>query len=640
MRNKTLLATRIVLVFCLGFAAACDDNSRSRPEPTPPEPNVPVTLEQQTRLVPSAAQPAFTPGSPGVVVDNPKLLTQFGDQGPNLNHGVFTRYYLSEAAEQQPDAIVIAIPGFEGGASIFAILAENLMRRARDEAAMVVELWAMDRRSEQLEDRAGLELAEQERDTSIGLDFLFGEELGLEMDPRLAEAVGRRLITYNSSSDLAFIAQWTPLVHSMDIDAIVEEARATARAGNVFLAGHSAGTGFAANYAATDFDFSTTDPQPGYRKLRGLVLLEGRGGRLSDPPSEELLDRVEARFDGGLYGAVRDQAPRCVDGVTACSIESELEDCAAFENPRCTEPTRAYAVGLINTETFAAGELGAMDGDFSGDAGLSIIQQDQNDIEGNNALEQVPALLAVRVLLGNNPGTSVSLYGQYLDDDGLGAAAASFISHSVGALGPEVDGVSTWLNPDEELPENALTDNGPAPQSADMAGVWGVEVEPIDFENRLLTVTYRGDTNYFDWYYPSSGLTVTEGLGLNTTALSAPPPIGRGRSDIDNRTQAENIDIPVIGFGGSNGLTPVPSMFLNFAQSIAPCAAAACDGVTGRVIDVAQPNTAFPTYGEVAGGYEVYMSEGYAHNDVLAAQDGEGNQVIGQLVQFLQRHSQ
>ena len=60
---------------------------------------------------------------------------------------------------------------------------------------------------------------------------------------------------------------------------VVEEALATAVNGNVFLGGHSAGTGYtAARYAATDFNLSGGEPVPGFRKLRGLILLEGPGG--------------------------------------------------------------------------------------------------------------------------------------------------------------------------------------------------------------------------------------------------------------------------------------------------------------------------------------------------------------------------
>jgi hypothetical protein len=167
-----------------------------------------------------------------------------------------------------------------------------------------------------------------------------------------------------------------------------------------------------------------------------------------------------------------------------------------------------------------------------------------------------------------------------------------------------------------------------------------VEVEPTDFEGRILTASYKGDTNFFDWYYPSSGLGITAELGLDTSALSAPAPQGRGRSDIDNRTQASNINIPVIGFGGSNGLTPVTGSFLAFAQAIGPCQAPSCDGVTPRIIDGMQPSLAFPSYGEISGGYEIHISVGYAHIDVLTAEDRDDNQVVGPLVLFLQRNSE
>ena len=633
-----------IILCCIALSlAACSDSSKqtdydqNNPETLQP---APVVLQQESQTIPSSATPAMTPGTPGVVVDNPKLLQHFGSEGPSLNNALYTRYFLSDAGQMQPDAILVLVPGFEGGASNFAPLADQLMRRVREESAMIVEVWAMDRRSEQLEDRVGLELAELEQNAYLGLDFLFGEELGLELDQRLADGPNRRLIAYNTSNDLAFIANWTTMVHSLDIEAIVQLALSKVRNDNVFLGGHSAGTGYAARYAATDFDLGNDAIDPGYQRLRGLVLLEGGGGSIGDRVSEETLDQIEARFDGGLFGAVRDQAPRCMDGKTACTQATQASDCAAFSNFACTLPTDAYAASLINTQTFAAGELVALDGDINGDTGLSIIQQDQNGIEGNSAFNKVAALFPIRVLIGESKGTSVSLYGQYLDDDGIGATAAPFLATSVGAPGPEIDGLTTWLNFDEEFPASVLTDNGPAPTEPSRGSRWGVEVEPTDFEGRILTASYKGDTNFFDWYYPSSGLGITAELGLDTSALSAPAPQGRGRSDIDNRTQASNINIPVIGFGGSNGLTPVTGSFLAFAQAIGPCQAPSCDGVTPRIIDGMQPSLAFPSYGEISGGYEIHISVGYAHIDVLTAEDRDDNQVVGPLVLFLQRNSE
>ena len=93
---------------------------------------------------------------------------------------------------------------------------------------------------------------------------------------------------------------------SQDIDAVIAQARTVARNQNVFLGGHSAGTGFTARYAATDFNLSGVGaPDPGYAKVRGLVLLEGGGGTTAyaAPLTADSLDRMEAKFDGALYGA-------------------------------------------------------------------------------------------------------------------------------------------------------------------------------------------------------------------------------------------------------------------------------------------------------------------------------------------------
>ena len=601
------------------------------------------SFELETVDLPSDAKPAHTPGSPGVTVTNPKLITQFGGTDFDLNEARYTRYYLSDQADTQPDAILVLVPGFEGGASTFAVLAEELLRRAKDEASTVVEVWALDRRSNQLEDTAGLDLAEREEDPLLGLDFLFGDQLGLEMHPTLASELDRRAVFYDSGDDLAFMAQWTGLVHSQDIDAVVERARSVARNANVFLGGHSAGTGYTARYAATDFNLEGGDPEPGYQKLRGLVMLEGGGGSLpSEAPTEDLLDRIEARFDGGLYGAVSSQEPRCIDGQTPCSVETELDDCEAFENTSCTEPVTAYSVvaGLLSPQLLAVSEVAALEGDLSGDTGISIMQADQNGIQGNNAVTQVPELAALTALLGTEPTTSVALIGLFLDDDGPAAALASFVATSLGTIGPTVEGVRTWLNYGDEMPASVLPDNGPAPTVLADARPWGTEVEATDLEGHMMPSFYRGQTNFSDWYYPSSGLGVVSGLGLDTTPLSAPPPEGRGRTDIDNITQARNVSIPVIAFGGTNGLVPVPGRMLAYAESLAACAAPSCDGSTPRIIDPAQPSTAFPTFGDAAGGFEVFMSEGYSHVDIVSAEDDETNNVIAPLVQFIERNLQ
>lgn len=614
---------------------------------------------QETVDIPSAAQPAQTPGTSGVVVTHPGLLTQFGGPSFTLNRARYTRHRLA-GPETQPDAILILVPGFEGGAGSFKILAENLIPRA-NAGGQLLEVWGFDRRSNQLEDLVGADIAEEFLDPQVALDWMFGTELSLTLHPVLASGPNRRAIFYNTSSDIPFLASWTSLTFSQDIDAVVEAARLVARNQNVFLGGHSAGTGFTARYASTDFNLSGVGPAvPGYAKLRGLVLFEGGGGSTGGPPlTADTLDRIEAKFDGGLFGAVRDNAPRCVNGMTACAINTELVDCVGQVPPKCTPQTTAYSIvpGLLNARILASSEPATIQTALDPDGGQAILSVDQGGVSGNNAINQVSSLGALNLL---PIGTAFGGVGSFLDDDSFTASFAFFIATSIGAPGPTIGGLLTWQDITEgPLPPAVLPDNGPAPTTLP-GTIWGQEKENVRFD-RLAEGFYKGRTNFVDWYYPNAGLSVTTVAGVCTSGLctvgdvgascstnancnqavnldSSALSIGRGRRDIENLTQAANVNIPVFAIGGSNGLTPVPGNYVPFASSIGTCTAPSCDG-TPRVVDASLPNPAFPTFGNVNGGFEVVVAEGFGHVDVVVSEDNVDNPITPALADFLLRNA-
>src|SRR5439155_210064 len=151
---------------------------------------------QTTMTIPSAAQPPHTPGSPGVTVTNPRLLAQFGGPSFSLNNSTYTRYRMNRPV-QTADAVLILIPGFEGGAGEFNILAENLIPRTLADG-LVLEVWGFDRRTHQLEDRAGLDTAEDFLAAQVGLDWLFGAELGLALHPALVAGSNRQAVFYDA----------------------------------------------------------------------------------------------------------------------------------------------------------------------------------------------------------------------------------------------------------------------------------------------------------------------------------------------------------------------------------------------------------------------------------------------------------
>jgi hypothetical protein len=294
-----------------------------------------------------------------------------------------------------------------------------------------------------------------------------------------------------------------------------------------------------------------------------------------------------------------------------------------------------------------------------------IIRVDQGS-PGNNAVAKVPDLASLSAL---PRATAEGGLGEFLDDDGLVASIAPFVATSLGGPGPVVNGVMTWLDITEAASfppcpgAGCLTpDNGPAPTTlASPSPKWGQEKE-VTRMDRMAKNFYLGGTNFTDVYYPAAGPSVTavtgvctagvcsvgnvgascstdgqcsQSINLDSTALS----VGRGRRDIENLTQAANINIPVIAFGGTNGLATVPGVYSAFGVSIGVCTASSCDG-TPRVVDRFNPNPAFPTFGGVGGGFEVVMAEGFAHLDVVTAEDDADDPIPAALLAFLQRNIQ
>lgn len=615
VRASVLISASFALTACLS-GDSDDDSPISSPPPVAQACNGAENAVQVNEMcierfvIPSEAKADNTPGTAGVTVSNPSLLQHLG-AGADLNQALYVRYALADQLDLQPDAILVAVPGTLGGSHNYLRLAENLMKRGAEQD-LVLELWGFERRSNLLEDTEGLDVAEREKNADLAINYLYGDELGLELPPEL----DRRAVFYEQS-DVPFMAEWSPQVHSLDIDAVVERARSSARNGNVFLGGHSAGAGFVTRYAATDFNLSYQGAEePGYAKLNGLVLFEGTGSSVNAaPPTSAELDAVIAAADGGLYSAAVAGGPSYIvaPGLGPRQVVSS----------EVTGMQMAFEETINGTQSLLQKAYGA---DRNGRVN-SVYQQVEN-------FNDRPF-----------PVTAGASLGTFQDDDN--SADPLFYALSIGAPGTfNAEGLLEWLDNDQPLPAAALTDNGPAPTSVLASPrYWGQEVEPTNL-GRLTPAFYAGQSNFSDWYYPSVGLLLGNSasgganLGLDTSALSLPVALGgRGRSDIVNQTQATEIDIPVIAFGGSNGLAPLPGFWRPVARSIAPCAAQSCVAGTPRLISGAADLSAFPEFGGVEGGFEVYISEGYSHNDVLTADDDATNKVVGPLLDFIERNA-
>ncbi|MBI5505598.1 MAG: alpha/beta fold hydrolase [Deltaproteobacteria bacterium] len=588
--------------------------------------------------IPSGAHPAHTPdGTPGnAVAPGGTLATQFGSTVFDLNNVSYLRYYAPAAGD--PDAVMVLIPGFAGGSHSLKVVAETMVAKAAADGNIKLEVWTFDRRTDQLEDDAGAILAETEDDPELALNWYFGSELGLPLDPRLS-----RRAVFHDDSEVPFLANFTYNMFIHDIDAMIDTAHALASNPKVFLGGHSLGTLFSAHYAATDLD-AGPGVVPGYTKVDGLVLFEGGGDSPNPtPPSDDMLDTIIARADGGLYFAIKNGDSRCYDG-TACPGGDA--DCASLALPtgaltnKCIPPVDAYEKGAVTPQIHAVGDAISVQARRHPDS-LSLAQV---DFGSGSAIDNVPGLSILGFL---PPASAEASVGFFLDDD-YSVEVSFMASMGFSDNGPNsplgdalLAGNSTsdpyryWKNIEATMPPLAIPDNGPA---VDAYLVNGQEKEITRLGN-VLSMLRTGDRNIGDWYFPYSGLRSTwtgqEGFftnGLDSSALS----VTRGRSDIENLTEGASINIPVICFGGSNGISPTVGAFLPFAESVATCSAPSCTG-TPRIVATDPIN---PTYGGADGGFEAYVSEGYAHIDIVSAEDDPAhNQVYDPLLAFLIRNT-
>jgi pimeloyl-ACP methyl ester carboxylesterase len=168
-----------------------------------------------------------------------------------FNKAIYLRYF---ASTQKPRAILILMPGFLGGAQNFDRLARTIVSSDPN-----LEVWAVDRRSNALEDHSRLLEAYQKRDPMVSWRFMIrdvGKPGGFQA---------------RSAREVAFVGFWGLKVHLEDLRAVV--LRAGEAAPKVFLGGHSLGASLVGLYAG--WDFAGT---PGYKDLAGVVMIDGVPG--------------------------------------------------------------------------------------------------------------------------------------------------------------------------------------------------------------------------------------------------------------------------------------------------------------------------------------------------------------------------
>jgi pimeloyl-ACP methyl ester carboxylesterase len=189
--------------------------------------------------------------APAAAVD--KVVTVPSD-GPGPK--AYDHVYVHQMGPRGADRVLVLMPGTSGGAGDFTQVAQDLLDRVAD-----LQVWALDRRSQALEDTA---VFEQQLAGEKSLQEMFDYYLGWATNGG------------TPADHFQFLdADTVPFAREWGMRTAIDDARRVvlaARKGHdeVFLGGHSLGASLTAAYAAWDFR-----GKPGYRDVDGLVLIDG-----------------------------------------------------------------------------------------------------------------------------------------------------------------------------------------------------------------------------------------------------------------------------------------------------------------------------------------------------------------------------
>ncbi len=548
-------------------------------------------VQREYVSVPGYVEP-HTPGSgvAGVEMPTTTKVKQILGATPDLNRVSYVRFWLPKPDPgAQPRAILILVPGFVSGAGPFTPLARQLVAQFNGN----VEVWAIDRRPNQLEDhrgsvhaRDGLAQATPDLNALLeGIQFYFPDVAGLAdvnqngiVDPPFAlpDALGgTTAFAQLNQNDARFMAYWGVDTYVRDWKILVDAARArVGSTGLVLFGGHSMGTSWAGVFAAYDFD-----PGPGvdaaYRKIDGILLLEGGGPGTGSAPKPTLAsynDTVNNLATStsqnvqvflptftavplSKLGAAASLAG--LDGVYRTGLPSFVQRSSLLQDA----PLSLLFVAPLTSET----TIGLfLDDDHSPAAALAGSFGFSDD--GPNGL--FPATPAL--------GIFSSFYQVFERTDGQPRQWKNFDSPSLPSCPP--------YDPDPAVdggPGCALTNHGPRPAPTDPPRIWGDEREVSDLFD-MLRVQYE-DGDFLEWYFGTGRVNLDFQFGRDSSSL--------GDESLLAVTQNANVNVPVLCIGGSNGLAPSEAAYEPYLSSIAT----------------------------PAQDKEIFIAEGYAHLDVLTA---------------------
>lgn len=407
---------------------------------------------------PAGEVPASTVPEPGVRRDVLRVAGVVAPANPVTGDATTAEQNMLQVVRYRADvepatsahAILVAMPGFLAGAATYDGLARALVLRSVA-AEAPIEVWAIDRRANLLEDLRGLDAAEAAGDPEIATHYYFdGDTVG-----------GEGFAGFVNDADLGHISEWGLATTVGDVHALIAHVPEADRQARVFLMGHSLGASFAELYAAWRFEDGTR----GAEELAGVILVDG----LLQPAPIPETNWHEGTTFGGILA---------LPGV---------------DEQRATGP-RAVALPLLGVDLHVVGETMALRALVAPDAVVEDRRRDRT----------------AGVVLGLGPDdvpawTNAGALGLAFDDRSCGLQFAA-VSMGVATGGSMATYTSALAGMELEHPGDVNATYG----WIDARDADPKELVPVE---RFAHAISDGRTNLTEWYFPARLVTDILALG-------------------------------------------------------------------------------------------------------------------------------
>lgn len=278
------------------------------------------------------------------------------------------------------DAILVGMPGLQGGATLMDRIARNTIRRAAQRGKHI-EFWSLDRRANCFEDHRGLRAARAAKNPSIGPEYYFH---GAKID-------GHRYAGPPDEEGRAFLSHLGLAQTLRDWRTVIAQVPAADRQRKVLCGGHSLGSRLTGAFARWDFDGNpATTVDAGYRQCAAYFSIDQRLREEQDLQVALSALPVGLGAAGGAVGTAAPYTEPVSDPLIALSLATVAAEVAPKAESRLGErlprtgSTELLMRLLLSPDlvSFLTGTRQLRDFRFTNEAALGAVYDDNSQSLG------------------------------------------------------------------------------------------------------------------------------------------------------------------------------------------------------------------------------------------------------------------